>query len=172
VRRRLIVLVAMVTLTACAGTLQSELDPGGDVRIGFSPSAASPMSTGFDVCTSGGAVRLLSVEPASTTGDIGFLGALLLTGTASPIGSAEGFPPQHVDGDLEVMEDAMVDIPCDRDDARIVSEVIIGVRRIGSSGGSIDGLTLTYDQAGHVKELDVPNFHVDICGAGGEHCED
>lgn len=166
-------LLAFLALTGgCTngdGPLRSASD--GDITIGFNSSQPSPASTGFQLCTSGTEVRLVSVEPIEIQGDVRFLGAMLLTGGESPIGTASGFPPDDFAEHMFDLGEELVDTPCNSADPSEFAQVVIGIERTGNGGGSLRGFRVVYEHTSSRQTLEVDDFDVELCGTSGEFCD-
>ncbi len=170
-RRTAGLLLVAVAVTSCTqnGVLRALVETDSVVTVGFSDfSDTSDGAAGLFVCATGPGVFLESVEPLDIEGSAKLLGAVELSGTAEEdgfIGASYGFPPEHVSHDAlgtkAVAECS--DTP--------VTQVVVGARRTATTGGAIRGISVTYRSGGHRRTLEVPNFHVSLCGDQGQYCE-
>jgi hypothetical protein len=164
--------VLIVFLTGCdAGSLEAGSEPGSEVSIGFVIDRENQKSTGFHVCTTGSEVELVEVEPIEIVGEAEFLGAYLLTEGEAPIGSANGFPPEGYDQYLEPIGEAVVSLACGAPPDEF-AHLVVGADWSGDSGGQLNGFRVRYVTDGSTRSLEVPNFHMEMCGANGEYCDD
>ena len=161
----------ITSVAGCASVEPLQAETESETVVSFALDRGVSKSAGFHVCTRGGSVDLVSVEPLRVEGEARFLGAYLLVGAETPIGTANGFPPENFTHFLIPLEEASVSLDCDRQDRMNFAQVVVGVDWSGDGGGAIEGFRVLYDHNGVRRSLEVPNFHVAMCGADNEYCD-
>jgi len=164
-------LVAFLAGCTNAGPLETP-DPESEVTIGFVIDRENQKSTGFQICTTGSEVELVEVEPIEIIGEAEFLGAYLLDQGEAPIGSADGFPPEGYAEYLKPIGEAVVSFTCGDHPPGEFAQVVVGVDWSGNGGGQLNGFRVRYLTEGSTRSLEISNFHVEMCGANGEYCDD
>jgi len=164
-------LVAFLAGCTNAGSLETP-DPESEVTIGFVIDRENQKSTGFQICTTGSEVELVEVEPIEIIGEAEFLGAYLLDQGEAPIGSADGFPPEGYAEYLKPIGEAVVSFTCGDHPPGEFAQVVVGVDWSGNGGGQLNGFRVRYLTEGSTRSLEISNFHVEMCGANGEYCDD
>ncbi|HHN75187.1 MAG TPA: hypothetical protein ENK10_08175, partial [Acidobacteria bacterium] len=163
-RRTAGLLLAIAAVTSCtqSGELHALIETNSVVTVGFSDfSGTSDGAAGLFVCATGPGVDLESVEPLDIEDSAEPLGAVELSGTAEEdgiIGASYGFPPEHVS------HDALGTKAVAECNDTSVTQVVVGARRTATTGGAIRGTSITYRLGGHRRTLEVPNFHISLCG--------
>lgn len=169
---RRIILLAIVSLaaTACGaedtGSLEAITNGTGSGFGDF--SAGNDKSFGIFLCTNGGSVELEAIEPMALDGDIEFLGGSIYTSPDEFIGAADGYLPDAVDEErVEPLEGARLDIDCVGPEGDDRVQLLIGVERTGTGGGSLDGVVIR-NSGGQPLFID---YEVLLCGDELEYCE-
>jgi hypothetical protein len=105
-----------------------------------------------------------------------YLGAVVRTYAPSdadvPIVSVAGFPPP-AGPSMRAPEDVagyVVATPCDASPADRYTELLIGLRRVGSEGGGWDGILVTYEADGRAYVLEIERGMY-ICGTAHNVCD-
>lgn len=165
---RVITLILALLATACStgGTLESE-----DVGIvGFHDFSSGPeKSFGIFVCAAGGDVELESVEAIGSEGQIELLGAIVHESSAGFVGADNAFPPAVLAGtEIVDIAGAVVSTPCEEAAPETRTQVVVGVSRTGSAGGTIEGVRINHQNG----SLDVDGYVIILCGDELERCED
>lgn len=166
-------LVAAV-VASCGGdpepsdALAAATDP--DEVVGFHDFTNGTDKTfGIFVCTTDGDVVLDSVEAIELEGEIELLGSLLYEASDGYVGAVDGYPPTGLDDDnLSGTDGGIVSTECDDEDTEQLTQVLVGTNRVGSSGGTIDGIRIIHDDG----FLEIPNYTIVLCGDDNEHCEE
>ncbi|NOY54414.1 MAG: hypothetical protein GXP34_00300 [Actinobacteria bacterium] len=168
-------LLAILVLASCAQSaeLRGRLEPESVVTIGFDDfSSTSVGSTGHSVCATGPGVFLESVDALKIDGAAELIGAVEISGVVQRdgfIGAVYGFPPEGWASDAL----GTYAVPeCDPTSPDSVTQVVLGVRRTEPTGGAIRGVSITYRSGGRTGTLEIPNFHITLCGDDGRYCED
>lgn len=164
---RVITLILGLLAVSCGGGGTLESDDMG--IVGFHDfSSGQDKSFGIFVCVSGGDVELESVEPIGSEGQIEVLGAIVHESSVGFVGADNGFPPAVLVGtDLVDVAGAVVSTPCE-EAPEMRTQVVVGVTRTGSAGGTIEGVRINH-QSG---SLDVDGYVIILCGDEMERCED
>ena len=161
--------VTSCTRSGQSGTLHALIETDSVVTVGFTDfSGISDGAAGLFVCATGPGVFLESVAPLDIEGSAELLGAVELSGAAGEdgfIGASYGFPPENVS------HDALGTKAVAECSGTSVTQVVVGVRRTATTGGALRGISLTYRSDGQRRALEVPNFHITLCGDQGQHCE-
>ncbi len=163
-----------VAVTSCArgGTLEARIQPGSVVTIGFRDfSGTTDAAAGLFVCATGPGVLLESVEPMIVEGSAELLGAVERSGTNQEerfIGAAYRYPPGRGEDNDPLGTTAVS--ACD-EPSSAVTQIVVGARRTTPAGGAIRGISITYRSGERRETLDIPNFHIRLCGDHDHDCE-
>lgn len=96
------ILALCLVVSACStdsfsGSLEAVIDPARETTGFGNFSDGSDKSFGIFVCSKGGAVELVSIEPIALDGDIEFLGAMIYKSPDMFVGAADGYPTDGLD---------------------------------------------------------------------------
>lgn len=165
---RVITLILGLLAASCGGGGTLESDDVG--IVGFHDfSSGQDKSFGIFVCASGGDVELESVEAIGSEGQIELLGAIVHESSAGFVGADHGFPPAVLVGtEIVDISGAVVSTPCEEAAPETRTQVVVGVTKTGSPGGTIEGVRINH-QGG---SLDVDGYVIILCGDEMERCED
>lgn len=171
--RRSFVLFGLVSilLAACGGsnpTVEAVIEPEGETT-GFADfSNGTEKTFGVFICTNGGEVRVKTVSPMKSEGEIAYLGALVYTSPDMFVGAAHGYPADGLDETrIEPAEGATFESDCADPEGEDRVQLLIGAQRTGDGGGVIDGVILTTSDD---EDLEIP-LTILLCGNEMEFCE-
>ena len=164
------VLVAIV-VAGCGGSEPSDALATAavpDEVVGFLDfTNGEDKSFGIFVCATDGEVTLDSVEAIELEGEIELLGGLVYKASGAYVGAVDGFPPTGLDDDtLTEIAGAGVSTGCDDSDSEQRTQVLVGVNRVGSAGGTISGIRIIHDDG----FLEITDYTIILCGDDLEYC--